>query len=159
MEAVMAKKIVKTKKRPIGKIIGIIVLAIIVLFIVFGLFNEMVTVSTIPSRVYLDFQNKTGVARIQSNFTDLLISSEGSYKKGDGYVVKLKIINPSSITLQIVNCKFSYSGSQVPVIYDDINFTIPPGRSKTVKCFISNLSDYDLKSIGVAIHFDQLSFY
>ena len=109
--------------------------------------------------VSLDFQNKSGVARIRSSFTDILIGSDGSIKKGDGYELKLKIINPSSITLRNIRCEFRYNSSQNPVIYEDIKTSISPGNSKTLKCFISDLSDYDLKSIDVSVQFDQISFY
>lgn len=122
-------------------------------------FEETINQSLIMPDVYLDFQNKSGVARIQSTFTDILVGSDGSIKKGDGYEVKLRIINPSSITLQSVTCKFRYNNYNEPAIYQDIKTTILPGRSKTVKCFISNLSDYDLKSINVSVEFDQMSSY
>lgn len=121
--------------------------------------ESIISESIIQKNYILDFQNKSGVARINSSFTDILIASDGSVKKGDGYELKLKIINPSAITLRNIRCEFSYSSSRTPVIFEDINMFIPPGYSKIVTCFISDLSDSDLKSISVSAHFDQLSFY
>jgi len=93
------------------------------------------TVGIVPSTVNLDFQNKSGVARIKSSFIDILISSEGSIKKGDGYVLLLQIINPSFITLRGITCEFRHSGSTTPVIYTDVNMSLFPGTSKKVQCF------------------------
>lgn len=134
-----------------------IILFILVLIFVDYKLNRFENI--IPPNASLDFQNKSGATRIQSSFTDILIASEGSIKKGDGYELKLQIINPSSITLHNIRCEFRYSGSQMPVICEDINMSISPGNSKTMKCFISNLSDYDLKSINVSVKFDQIYFY
>lgn len=139
----------------------------IILFVLLAIFvnsrlNEYennINESSILPTVYLDFQNKSGVARIQSTFSEILVGSDGSVKKGDGYEVKLRIINPTSIELRNVTCEFRCNNYDEPAIYQDIKFTILPGRSKTVKCFISNLSDYDLKSINLSVEFDQMSSY
>ena len=115
--------------------------------------------SMIMPKVSLDFQNKSGVARIRSSFTDILIGSEGAIKKGNGYLLKLKIINPSTITLRSITCKFQHSYSDKSATYQNVNTIIAPGRSITVPCFISDLSDEDLKSVEVSVDFDQMSSY
>lgn len=107
----------------------------------------------------LDFQNKSGAARIRSTFTDILISSGGSKKKGNGYQLILEIINPSSISLRSVTCKFRHSYSDKTAIYQNVNMVIGPGRSKKVTCFVSDLSDADLRFVEVSVNFDQISFY
>jgi len=137
------------------------ILFIILFVLLFAYVNNKMNKleSIILSNVSLDFQNQSGAALIKSSFTDLLIASEGSIKKGDGYELKLQIVNPSSITLRDIRCEFRYSSSQMPVIYEDINVSISPGNSKTLRCFISNLSDDDLKSIDVSVKFNQMSFY
>lgn len=144
-----------------ANILIIIIFSILVIFVVNKLdkFESLINESTIMPSVILDFQNNSGAARIKSSFTDILVASEGSIKKGDGYEVKLNIINPSSITLKSIRCEFNYRSSNNPVIYEDINISIPPGSSKMVKCFISDLSDYDLKAIDVSVYFNQISFY
>ena len=111
-----------------------------------------------PAVVTLDFQNKSGVARVKSSFTDILVSSEGSTKKGNGYLVSYTVINPSSVALKNITATFSYNKSRSPVICSDLNTTIYGGYSKKMECFISDLSDYDLKAIDVSIHFEQVSF-
>jgi len=142
-------------------ILFIILFVLFILFVVDKLnrFESVIADSIILPNVNLDFQNKSGAARIRTSFTDILVSSEGSIKKGDGYEIKLKVINSSSITLHNIRCEFRYSSSSMPVVYDDINLSISPGHSKIVKCFISDLSDYDLKSIDVSVTFDQVHFY
>jgi hypothetical protein len=142
-------------------ILLIILFVLLIIFVVNKLnrFESVINESIILPNVYLDFQNKSGAARIRSSFTDILVGSDGSIKKGDGYEIKLNIINPSSVTLNNIRCEFRYSSSSMPVIYEDINLSISPGRSKIVKCFISDLSDYDLKSIEVSVKFDQVHFY
>jgi len=145
-------------KRNVLFIILFVLLAILVNS-KFNEFEETINESLILPNVYLDFQNKSGVARMQSTFSEILVGSDGSIKKGDGYEVKLKIINPSSIALRSVTCEFRYNNYNTPAIYQNVSFTVLPGRSKTVKCFISNLSDYDLKSINVSVEFDQMSSY
>ena len=122
-------------------------------------FESIINESIILPNVSLDFQNKSGAAKIRSSFTDILVGSDGSIKKGDGYEIKLRVLNPSSITLNNIRCEFRYSSSSLPVIYEDIKMSIPPGSSKTLNCFISDLSDYDLKSIEVSVMFDQVYFY
>ena len=157
----------KNEKFPEHLIWIIMNVVFIVLFVLLAIFtnsklNEFennINESSILPNVYLDFQNKSGVARIQSTFCEILVGSDGSIKKGDGYEVKLRIINPSSIALRNVTCKFRYNNYNEPAIYQDIKTTILPGKSKIVKCFISNLSDYDLKSINVSVEFDQMSSY
>lgn len=111
------------------------------------------------STINLDFQNTTGVARLQSSFTDILVASEGSVKKGDGYVVTLLIINPSSITLRDVKARFDYRKAADPVLCGDVNIRIFPGSSTKIECFISDLTDRELKSIDVSVNFEQISFH
>jgi hypothetical protein len=144
------------------KIILFITLFVLLFIFVDNKLNRFETIifgSIILPNASLDFQNKSGAARIRSSFNDILIASEGSTKKGDGYEVKLKIINPSSIILRNIKCEFRYSRYNTPVICEDINMSIYPGNSKTLNCFISDLSDYDLKSINVSVQVDQISFY
>mgnify|MGYP000982280655 CR=1 FL=1 len=142
-------------------ILIIVLLVLLSIFVVNKLnkFESIIVKSIIQPNVTLDFQNKSGAAWIRSSFTDILVGSDGSIKKGDGYEVKLTVLNPSSVTLNSIRCEFKYSSSTIPVIYEDIKMSIPPGSSKTLKCFISDLSDYDLKSIDVSVQFDQISFY
>ena len=142
-------------------ILFFILFTLVIVFVVNKLnrFESVITESNILPTANLDFQNKSGAARIRTSFTDILVGSDGSIKKGDGYELKLKVINPSSVTLNNIRCEFRYSSSSIPVIYEDINMSISPGRSKTVNCFISDLSDYDLKSIEVSVTFDQVHFY
>jgi hypothetical protein len=140
--------------------IFIIILVLLIIFIDYklNLYESTMSDSIILPNANLDFQNASGVTRVKSSFADILIGSEGSSKKGDGYEVKLKIINPSSITLQNIKCEFKYNSFKNPVIYENVNTTISPGTSKILTCFISDLSDYDLKSINVSVHFDQIMF-
>ncbi len=144
-----------------NNILFIILFILLIIFVVNKLnkFESVINQSIILPSVNLDFQNQSGAARIRSSFTDILVGSDGSIKKGDGYEIKLKVLNPSSVTLNNIRCEFRYNSSSMPVIYEDINFSISPGRSKVVKCFISDLSDYDLKSIEVSVTFDQVHFY
>jgi len=107
----------------------------------------------------LDFQNKSGVTKIQSSFCDLLVCSDGSIQKGNGYIVNLDIINPSSITLTDIECQFIYNDTKKPVVYSDVNFKVLPGYSKTVSCFISDLTDSELKSISVMINFNKIIYH
>jgi len=142
-------------------ILLIILFVLLLIFVITKLskFESTLTESIILSNASLDFQNKSGADRIKSSFTDILVASDGSIKKGDGYELKLKIINPSTVTLHNIRCEFRYSSSQMPVIYEDINMSILPGNSKVLTCFISDLSDYDLKTIDVSVKFDHISFY
>ena len=139
--------------------IFILLFALIILFINYKLssFESIVSDSVILPNANLDFQNKSGVARIKSSFTDLLIASEGSNKKGDGYEVKLKILNPSSARLHSITCEFRYNSLKSPVTYKDINMELFPGTSKVITCFISDLTDNELKSINVFVQFDQIA--
>jgi len=142
-------------------IIFIIIFVLLVIFVVkkVNKLESIIFESIVIPTANLDFQNQSGTARIKSTFTDVLIASEGSIKKGDGYELKLRIINPSSVTLQNVKCEFRYSGSSMPVNCEDIYMSIAPGNSRIMKCFVSDLSDYDLKSIDVSVRFDQVRFY
>jgi hypothetical protein len=144
-----------------NNILFIILFVLLLIFINNKLnsFESVIYESIILPKISLDFQNKSGVGRIKTSSTDILIASEGSIKKGDGYELILRIINPSSITLRNIRCEFRYTSAKITVIYEDINMSISPGNSKTLKCFISDLSDYDLKSIDVSVKFDQMSFY
>lgn len=153
----LSKSILWIKKN----IIFIIVFVLLVIFVVnkTNKLESIILESIITPNANLDFQNKSGVAKIRSTFTDVLIASEGSIKKGDGYELKLKIINPSSVILHNVKCQFRYSGNSMPVNCEDINMFIAPGGSGIMKCFISDLSDYDLKSIDVSVQFAQVRFY
>jgi len=140
----------------------LIILFMLLLIFVYNRLNSYesyIYESVVLPNTVLDFQNKSGAARIRTSFTDILVASEGSVKKGDGYEVKLLIINPSSIVLRNIRCAFKYSSYQRPVICEDINMAIYPGSSSTLKCFISDLSDYDLKSIDVSVKIDQLSYH
>lgn len=106
----------------------------------------------------LDFQNKSGVARIKASFTDILIASDGSRKRDDGYELTLRIINPSSIYLHNIKNTFIHIDSNKSAACNDVNMRIAPGASKTLKCFISDLSDSDLKSVVVSVDFEQMSY-
>jgi len=108
----------------------------------------------------LDFRNATGAARIVSGFTDLLISSAGSERKGNGYELKLEIVNPSNLTLQNISANFSYYvGSQKKEAdLNDINTSIGPGSSTVVSCFFSDLPDSQLSSILVYVGFSQMRY-
>ena len=144
-----------------NNLLFIIIFVLFLIFIVNKLdrFESMIFESIISPNASLDFQNKSGAVRIRSSFTDVLIASEGSIKKGDGYELKLLIINPSAIVLRSIRCEFRYGSYQMPVVCEDINMYISPGNSKILKCFISDLSDYNLKSIDVSVKFDQFSYY
>lgn len=119
---------------------------------------ESTSASILPY-TYLDFQNETGIARIESSFTNLLIKFDGSSKIGEGYEVFLSVINPSSISLKGILCEFLYDGYGEPARYDDINLTLEPGQSKTITCFISDLTDLELKLIRVTVDFEMISYY
>ena len=74
----------------------VILFSVLMICIYFSLKSSLLE-SSIPPSVDLDFQNKTGAFRIKSSFNDLLVCSAGSIKQSNGYIVLLKIINPSSI--------------------------------------------------------------
>ena len=152
----------KPVKRETSTSTGMIAFATIISIIVvlgFLFLWSIIRHSPESSVVTLDFQNKSGVARLRSSFTDLLVSSEGSRQKGNGYLVAYTVINPSSVALKNITATFSYNKSRSPVICSDLNTTIYGGYSKKMECFISDLSDYDLKAIDVSIHFEQVSFH
>ena len=112
----------------------------------------------IPDSVTLDFQNKSGAARIRSSFVDVLISSEGAVKKGDGYTITMTIVNPSSITLQNLTSRFYYRPTANAAVCTELETKIYPGGSKKVNCFISDLKDVELKSVEVSVYFEQMRF-
>ena len=89
-------------------ILIIVLLVLLSIFVVNKLnkFESIIVKSIIQPNVTLDFQNKSGAAWIRSSFTDILVGSDGSIKKGDGYEVKLTVLNPSSVTLNSIRCEF-----------------------------------------------------
>lgn len=157
----LPKYILWIKKNLLFSIVFIIIFVLLVIFVVkkINKLEAIIFESIVIPTANMDFQNQSGAYRIKSTFSDVLIASEGSIKKGDGYELKLRIINPSSVTLHNVKCQFRYSGNSMPVNCEDINMFIAPGSSRIMKCFVSDLSDYDLKSIDVSVHFDQMRFY
>ncbi len=136
---------------------------IIIIFISIYLNNKIENInttnidSTTPSKVTIDFQNESSVARIKTSFIDILVGSAGSKKRDNGYELLLLIINPSSIALRNIKSNFQHSSSYKTASCSDIKMIIYPGKSKILKCFISDLSDSDLKSIEVMVNFDQIS--
>jgi hypothetical protein len=160
-EKLMEEESKPVKKEPstsTGMIVFATLISIIVVLGFLFLWSNIQHTSN-PSVVTLDFQNKSGVVRLRSSFTDILVSSEGSTKKGNGYLVSYAVINPSSVGLKNITSTFSYNKSRRPVICSDINTIIYGGYSKKMECFISDLSDYDLKAIEVSIHFEEVSFH
>lgn len=141
------------------------ILPIIVIIIVTLYLNDKINTITVqsdtnvPSKVILDFQNKTGVARIKTSFTEILVASAGSKKRDDGYEVLLHIINPSSIPLRNITGSFQHTSSTKTATCTDLQMTVYPGKSRVLKCFIADLTDSDLKSVEVSVDFDQISHY
>lgn len=120
-------------------------------------FESLIYESIVLPKVSLDFQNKSGVARIKTSFTDILIASDGSRKRDNGYELKLKVINPSSIYLHNINTEFRHIDSGKSATCNDVNIIVRPGSSKVLTCFISDLSDSELDSIEVGVDFEQMS--
>ncbi len=142
-------------------ILFIILFVLLSIFVVYKLnkLESIIVESIVLPNVSLDFQNKSGSSRIKSSFTDVLVGSSGAIKKGNGYELKLRVLNPSSVTLKNIRCEFRDGSSNKPAIYEDIRMSISPGTSKTLKCFISDLSDNDLKSIDVSVKFNEVYYY
>jgi hypothetical protein len=115
--------------------------------------------SITPSKVILDFQNESGVSKIKTAFTDILIGSAGSRKRDDGYELRVNIINPSSIALRNISGTFQHINSDKSASCNEINMIVYPGKSRIFKCFISDLSDYELNAVEVIVDFEQISFY
>jgi len=135
----------------------ITVFLIINAWILFQLWYK-IEVSRIPDTVTIDFQNKSGAARLRSSFVDVLVASEGAVKKGNGYMLTMTIINPSSVTLQNLTSRFSYRSTASDTVCSELETKIQPGNSKKINCFISDLTDAELKSIGVSVFFEQIRF-
>ena len=112
----------------------------------------------IPKSIELDFSNKTGFARIQSSFTDLLISSEGSEKKGEGYVVYLKTVNPSSIYLSSSDIVYSWehNGQSQAATVTNPNENLLTGASVKDHAFLSPVEGDDLKKINVKVFYELM---
>lgn len=112
----------------------------------------------IPNTISLDFSNKTGTARIQSTFTDLLVSSDGSEKKGEGYVVHLKTVNPSSIQLSSSNIVYSWKHkdqSQAATITNP-NENLLSSSSIRDSAYLSPVEGDELKIIGVKVDYELM---
>lgn len=106
--------------------------------------------------VTLDFSNKAGAARIRTDFTDLLVNSEGSEKQGEGYQVKLNIINPSSVVLNSSNIIYSWTHDNLSqaVTIANPNAILYPGSSVKESAFLSPMEGSDLKSVAVELGFE-----
>lgn len=111
---------------------------------------------TIPKSGFLDFQNPTGAIRIQSSFTDLVITSEGSRQRDNGYELSLNIINTASTGFKEVKAVFTKGDKSATC--NDLNFFLYSGRSRVLKCFFSDLSKEDLSSIEVSVVFDKIYY-
>jgi hypothetical protein len=143
---------------------GILPVVICVIFFVFinyklDEFESSVHEMNKAESVILDFQNKSGVARMKTGFADILVASAGSRKRDNGYELFLKVINPSSIFLRNIKTEFRHVNLNKVATCGDINMIIPPGSSRVLTCFVADLSDSDLKSVEVMVDFDQISFY
>jgi hypothetical protein len=112
----------------------------------------------IDKEITLDFSNKTGAARIQSSFNDLLVMSNGSEKKGEGYVVYLKTINPSSIQLSGVNIVYSWehNGQSQAATITNPNEHLFAGASVTSSAYLSPVEGNELKLIKVKVGYDLM---
>jgi hypothetical protein len=139
-----------------------VVICIIFFIFINSKFNEFkssVNETNISERVTLDFQNKSGVARMKTGFTDILVASAGSRKRDNGYELFLQVINPSSIVLRNIKTEFRHINLNKVATCGDVNMIIPPGNSRILTCFVADLSDSDLKSVEVLVDFDQISHY
>ena len=105
----------------------------------------------------LDFQNSTGAVRIESTFTELIIASEGSTKKDDGYELALAILNPSSTSLTEISAHFSSEESKSATC-ESLEFRLLPGRSRVLKCFFADLAKEELSSVEVSVEFQKVAF-
>jgi hypothetical protein len=110
----------------------------------------------VPSSLGLDFSNKSGAGRVRSSFTDVLISPQGAVKKGEGYEVKLQLINPSSIVLSNSNIIFNWDhdSRSMATTISNPNATLYPGSTIFEKAFLSPLEGDELKRIWVEVDFD-----
>lgn len=107
----------------------------------------------------LDFSNDIGVERLQSTFGEILVGSKGAAKKGEGYTVKLSIINTTSIVLNgpVVNLSWGSEGKSVTV--PNTNVSIYPGKQKVISYFLTPLVEDELKSVRTTVRFDTMSSY
>lgn len=112
----------------------------------------------IPKTLDLDFSNKSGVGRIQGSFTDLLINSQGSDKKGEGYVVHLKTTNPSSIYLSSSNIIFSWkhNDQSKATTVANPNENLLPGASVNQSAYLSPVQGDELKVISVKVDYELM---
>jgi len=145
------------------KVIYVVIPIIIVFLLIINYRLNQIENSTSESitlkKVVLDFQNKSGVAKIRTGFTDVLVGSAGSKKRDKGYELYLTIINPSSIALRNIKTEFRHIYSSKAASCGDINMIVMPGKSRTLTCIISDLAESDLSSIEVSVDFDQISHY
>jgi hypothetical protein len=114
--------------------------------------------NSVPKSVGLDFTNKTGCTRIQAGFTDLLINSEGSIKKGEGYEVHLKTTNPSSLYLSSNTVIYSWvhNGQSQAATVTNPNAILYPASGITESAFLSPVEGDELKSIFVSVTYDLM---
>ena len=112
----------------------------------------------IPSTAELDFSNKTGTERIQSTFTDVLVSSEGSEKKGEGYIVHLKTVNPSSVILSSSNIIYSWShkGQSQAATVTNPNENLLAGSHVKDSAYLSPVEGDELKTINVKVDYELM---
>ena len=112
----------------------------------------------IPKSFDLDFSNKTGFARVQSSFTDLLISSQGSEKRGEGYKVYLSTVNPSSISLSSSDIVYSWihNGQSQAATITNPNENLLAGSSVKDSAYLSPVEGDDLKKINVKVFYELM---
>lgn len=106
----------------------------------------------------IDFSNKSGVVRVRSGFADLLINSEGSVKKGEGYQISLKTINPSGLLLTGSKVAYSWyhAGQNQAVTIDNPNSKLYPGSSIRESAFLSPVEGTELKTIYVNVEYELM---
>jgi len=117
--------------------------------------------SVVPTETSIDFSNSSGLGRLNSSFCEVLVGSRGAVKKGEGYQVKLRIVNPSSITLSGYKITYSWTsyGMEKSAETLSANVRLAPGYSYTDVAFLSPLEGDALKSVSVKINFDYMSSY
>jgi hypothetical protein len=115
-----------------------------------------------PSEATLDFTNSSGVTKVGNNgFPEIVIGSEGATKTGEGYRVKLKTINPSSIKMsgQKIVFTWTHRGQERTSSIDNPNISIPPGGHVDTTTFLSPLEGDELKYVLVKENFEFVASY
>lgn len=122
-------------------------------------FMNIYTYLVIPAVTSIDFTNEDGVVRVKSDFSDLLINSEGSEKKGDGYEINLKIINPTSINLKSSDVIYSWisNNQSFATTITNPNENLFAGSSVTESAFLTPLDGTGLKNVNVEIRYDYMN--